>query len=70
MVPRKNGPGEIVELALAFTASVSLSIFLGFIKTTLSNVARVARRAPNPHRPAHRTHFLEAFTIVHQKQKC
>ena len=37
MVARKNGAGEIIELTLAVTASISL--FLRFIKSTLSNSA-------------------------------
>jgi len=43
-VARKNGAGEIVELALAVTTSISLSLFLRFIKTTFGNVAGVTRR--------------------------
>ena len=67
MVARKNGAGEIIELTLAVTASVSLSLFLSFIKTTPGNIAGVTRSTPNPFGPAHPTHFLKAFPIVHQK---
>lgn len=66
MMAFENGPCQIVEVALAGLALVSLTLLLGDIEALLDEVFTAAKRATYPLGPTQLADFPVAIRIVDQ----
>ena len=69
MMARKNGVGEVIEIASTATAVIPLPAGLSLIPAPLGDLRRVTTRTSDPGGPTQFSHRFKALLIVDQRQE-